>query len=64
MLEKKDMRYVLKNLWGVIAADGAYTSKCSFSFAIPPNMALTKKTIVTDATETTIQDTVAEQAAQ
>ena len=52
------------NLWGFIAAKGAYTSKYGVSFAIPPNLALTDKTIVVDATKETIEDTVKEHADQ
>ena len=53
----------IHNLWGVIAANGAYTFDYGVSFAIPPNLALTNKTIATDATEATIQDAVEEHTA-
>ena len=53
------------NLWGIIAANEAYTSEYDVSFATPPpKLALTDKAIATDATKATIQDTVAEHAAQ
>ena len=50
------------NLWGVIADNNAYTSEYRVYFDIPPNLALTKKTIAIDTTEATIQDAVAEHA--
>ena len=52
------------NLWGVITADGTYTSEYRVSFDIPPKLAITNKTIAIDATEATIQGVVVEHAAQ
>ena len=51
-------------LWGVITADRAYNSEYGVSLATPYKLALTEKTIATDANEATIQDVVAEHAAQ
>ena len=64
----KDIKYNpvenTHNLWGVIAANGTYTSKYGVYFAIPPKLSLTDKTIASDTTEATIQDNVAEHAAR